>query len=164
MRKITIVALGLLALPLAISAQQPTDTTRPAPPPPAPAPAVVSIPVDFSGVLYANFQYRGDKGPAKSSNKFDLERAYLTYRMPAGDRASIRITADVFQQTSSTNNADSFYKGWVFRVKYAYLQYDYLQGKTSADWSAVARIGVIHTMFIDHEETFWPRWLSLVPV
>ncbi len=48
--------------------------------------------------------------------------------MPAGDRASIRVTADVFQQASSTNNADAFYKGWVFRAQYAYLQYDYFQG------------------------------------
>src|SRR6266404_1825343 len=155
MKKIIIVALGLLALPLAISAQQPTDTTRPAPPPPAPAPAVVSIPVDFSGVLYANFQYRGDKGPAKSSNKFDLERAYLTFRMPAGDRASIRITADVFQQQNTPN--DAYYKGWVVRAKYAYLQYDYLK---SANWTGVARGGLIHNVVIDHEEQFWPRWIS----
>src|SRR3977135_4229746 len=99
MKKIAITALGLLALPLAISAQQPIDTTKPAPQPPAPTPAAVSIPVDFSGVLYANYQYRGDKGPSKSQNKFDLERAYLTFRMPEGDRASIRISADFSQQT-----------------------------------------------------------------
>src|SRR6266446_463139 len=159
MRKITIVALGLLALPLAISAQQPTDTTRPAPPPPPPAPAVVSIPVDFSGVLYANFQYRGDKGPAKSSNKFDLERAYLTFRMPAGDRASIRITADVFQQTATPN--DNFYRGWVIRAKYAYLQYDLIK---SATWNANIRGGLLHNVVIDHIEQFWPRWLSQTPV
>ena len=60
MKTTTIIALGALVLPLAMSAQQPADTTRPAPPPPAPPPAAVSIPVDFSGVLYANFQYRGD--------------------------------------------------------------------------------------------------------
>src|SRR6266404_7648085 len=148
MKRTFTVALGLLALPLAISAQQPTDTTRPAPPPPdttrpappppAPAPAVVSIPVDFSGVLYANYQYRGDKGPAKSSNKFDLERAYLTFRMPAGDRASIRITADVFQQTTTPN--DNFYRGWVVRAKYAYLQYDFL--KSASGWNALARGGL----------------------
>ena len=106
MKTTMIAALGLLALPPAMSAQQPADTTRPAPPPP---PATVSIPVDFSGVLYANFQYRGDKGPSKSQNKFDLERAYLTFRMPAGDRATIRITADVFQQTTTPN--DAFYRG-----------------------------------------------------
>src|SRR5256714_6217370 len=97
-----------LLMPCALLAQQPApDTTKPAPPPPAPT-TTVSIPVDFSGVLYANFQYRGDAGAAKSTNKFDLERAYLTFRMPAGDRASIRITADVFQQQTTPN--DAFYR------------------------------------------------------
>jgi hypothetical protein len=157
MKTTMIVALGLLALPLAISAQQPADTTRPAPPPP---PATVSIPVDFSGVLYMNFQYRGDAGPAKSSNKFDLERAYLTFRMPAGDRASIRITADVFQQTTAPN--DAFYRGWVIRAKYAYLQYDYL--KSATGWNGLARAGLLHNVVIDHVETFWPRWISQTPV
>jgi hypothetical protein len=163
MRRISMVVLASLLLPAGLAAQytQPdsakpkTDSAKPAPKP-APAPPL-------SGVLYGNYQYHGEAAN-KAQNSFNLERAYLTYRMPAGDRASVRVTADVFQQTSSANNADAFYKGWVFRVKYAYLQYDYLQGKTSADWSAVARIGVIHTMFIDHEETFWPRWVSLVPV
>jgi hypothetical protein len=157
MNKTTIVALGLLALPVQLLAQQPADTTRPAPPPP---PATVSIPVDFSGVLYANFQYRGDAGPAKSTNKFDLERAYLTFRMPAGDRASIRITADVFQQGTTPN--DAFYRGWVIRAKYAYLQYDYL--KSATGWNGLARAGLLHNVVIDHVETFWPRWISQSPV
>lgn len=158
MKKITIVALGLLALPLTLSAQQPTDTTKPAPPPPAPAPAVVSIPVDFSGVLYANYQYRTDVA-SQSFNKFDIERAYLTFRMPAGDRASIRITADVFQQQTAPN--DAYYKGWVVRAKYAYLQYDLIK---SASWNANIRGGLLHTVVIDHMEQFWPRWISQTPV
>jgi hypothetical protein len=157
--------LASVLFPAAVAAQyaQPDsgkakpDSVKPAPKP-APAP-----PLNFSGVLYGNYQYHGEAAN-KAQNSFNLERAYLTFRMTAGDHASIRITADVFQQTSSTNNADAYYKGWVFRAKYAYLQYDYLRGKTGADWSAVARAGLIHTMFIDHEETFWPRWLSLVPV
>ena len=115
-------------------------------------------PIDFSGILFGNYQYRGDNGPAKSSNKFDLERAYLTFRMPAGDHASIRITTDVFQQTSSGN--DAFYRGWVVRAKYAYLQYNYLRRD---DWKANARIGLLHTVFIDHDENFWPRWISPSP-
>ena len=159
MKRTTIVGLlTALAAPLVLAAQQPADTTRPAPPPPPPA-ATVSIPIDFSGVLYANFQYRGDKGPSKSQNKFDLERAYLTFRMPAGDRASIRITADVFQQTTTPN--DAFYRGWVIRAKYAYLQYDYLK---SASWNGVVRGGLIHNVVIDHIESFWPRWISQSPV
>src|SRR5690349_23878492 len=64
-------------------------------------------PLDFSGVIYSNFQYRVDQGNP-NFNKFDLERAYLTFRMPAGDRASIRITTDVHQQQSTTNNADAY--------------------------------------------------------
>jgi len=157
MRQIqTILVAGLLA-PAALLTQQPADTTKPAAPPPA---ASVSIPVDFSGVLYANFQYRGDAGAAKSTNKFDLERAYLTFRMPAGDRASIRITADVFQQATPPN--DVFYRGWVVRAKYAYLQYDYL--KSATGWNGLVRGGLLHNVVIDHVETFWPRWISQTPI
>jgi hypothetical protein len=167
MRGSSIVLLASLLLPAALAAQYPQpDSTKNKPDSAKPPskPASPSAPaLNFSGVVFGNYQYHGEAAN-KAQNKFDVERAYLTFRMPAGDRASIRITADVFQQTSSTNNADAFYKGWVFRAKYAYLQYDYLQARTSADWAAVARIGLIHTMFIDHEENFWPRWLSLVPV
>lgn len=162
--------IGLLAsilLPAVLAAQYPQpDSTKHKPDSTKPAGVTTPSPTPaapFSGIVFGNYQYHGEAAN-KAQNKFELERAYLTYRMPAGDRAGIRITADVFQQTSSTNNADAFYKGWVFRVKYAYLQYDYLKAKTNADWGAVARIGLIHTAFIDHEETFWPRWLSLVPV
>ena len=153
--------IAALVAPVALAAQTPVDTTRPAPPPTPPAAPTptVSIPVDFSGVLYANFQYQGAKGASKSQNKFDLERAYLTFRMPAGDRASIRITADVFQQ--QTTGADAFYKGWVVRAKYAYLQYDYLK---SGGWTGVARGGLIHNVVIDHIEQFWPRWISQTAV
>jgi len=151
------ILVAVLLAPIALRAQQPADTTKPAPPPPA---ATVSIPVDFSGVIYANFQYRGDAGAAKSTNKFDLERAYLTFRMPAGDRASIRITADVFQQATPPN--DAFYRGWVVRAKYAYLQYDYL--KSATGWNGLVRGGLLHNVVIDHVESFWPRWISQSPV
>jgi hypothetical protein len=144
------------SLPMSLAAQQPApasppDTAKPAPP--------ATPAFNFSGVLYANFQYRGDKGPAKATNKFDLERAYLTFRVPAGDRASVRITADVFQQTAT--GSDAFYRGWVVRAKYAYLQYDFLKGAT---WNGLVRGGLLHTIVIEHVETFWPRWISITPV
>ncbi len=157
MRLTSNILIAALLTPLSLFAQQPGDTTKPAAPPPA---ATLSIPVDFSGVLYANFQYRGDAGTAKSTNKFDVERAYLTFRMPAGDRASIRITADVFQQTTAPN--DAFYRGWVIRAKYAYLQYDYL--KSATGWSGLVRGGLLHNVVIDHVESFWPRWISQSPI
>lgn len=148
-----------LASAAPLSAQQPAPTSPP-PSTTAPAPAAAPAPgIDFSGVLYANFQYRGDAGAAKSSNKFDVERAYLTFKMPAGDRASIRLTADVFQQTNPAS--DSYYRGWTVRAKYAYLQYDYLK---TTRWNALARAGLLHTAVIDHIEGFWPRWISQTPV
>ena len=98
--KTTSLVLGMVfALPCVVAAQQPTpDTTKRDTVKPAPPATTVSIPIDFSGVIYANYQYRGDKGAPNPSNKFDLERVYLTFRMPAGDRASIRVTTDVFSR------------------------------------------------------------------
>ncbi len=114
-------------------------------------------PIDFSGVMFANFQYRLDRGSSRATNKFDVERVYLNFRMPAGDRASIRITTDLFQQQSS--GSDAFYRGWVLRAKYAYLQYDYLK---RGGLTAVARLGLVHNVFIDYDESFWPRWIGTV--
>lgn len=132
----------------------PADTTKPA--------AKITIPLDFSGVVFGNYQYQGAAGPNKGQNKFDVERAYLTFKMPAGDRASIRITGDLYQQTTPGN--DSYYKGWMLRAKYAYLQYDFLKATKPSDWAFTSRIGLVHTMLIDHEENFWPRWMSLTPI
>ncbi len=158
----------LVGMPMCLPAQAPppppanppVDSPPPVTPPTVSKPAAPATPaLSFSGVLYANFQYRGDEGPAQSANKFDLERAYFTFRMPAGDRASVRLTADVFQQQTAPN--DGFYRGWVVRAKYAYLQYDFLKG---ASWSGLARGGLLHTVVIEHVETFWLRWLSISPV
>ena len=67
--------------------------------------------------------------------------------MPAGDRASIRVTTDVFQQQG--NGADAFYRGWAIRAKYAYLQYELLK---SAYWNANIRGGILQNVVIDHVE------------
>src|SRR5437870_4324387 len=114
MTQLSRVTVPLLALGLSggvLAGQQPSGQTVQLPP------------LNFSGVLYANYQYRTDAAN-KDFNKFDLERTYLTFRMPAGDKASIRVTADVFQQQNATNAA--YYAGWVVRIKYAYAQYDFL--------------------------------------
>ncbi|HEY3257655.1 MAG TPA: hypothetical protein VGJ64_02270, partial [Gemmatimonadaceae bacterium] len=152
--------LSFLVVPMVASSQAypppaPRDSTRDTTRVKQVAPAP---PLDFSGILFANYQYRGDAGPAKAQNKFDVERVYLTFRLPAGERTSVRITTDLFQQTTAGN--DSYYRGWVVRAKYAYLQYNYLNGR---NWKALARIGLLHTVFIDYDEQFWPRWISTTP-
>jgi len=127
----------------------------------APAPKVVTPALDFSGVIFGNYQFETDAtakaaNGGKSPNKFDIERAYLTFKMPAGDRAAIRVTTDIKQQPNN-----SFYSGWFVRLKYAYFQYNVVQ-PTASGLSALARIGVLHTVVIDHEESFWPRYLGKV--
>lgn len=139
------------------------DSTPPPPPPPSVAPQSAqppSLPFAFSGVLYLNYQYGGVTG-ARSQNRFDLERAYLNFRAASGSRDSVRVTLDVFQQRDATR--DQYYRGWTMRVKYAYLNHDFVQG--SADAMKVwGRLGLIQTVMIEKEEQFWNRGLSQVAV
>lgn len=130
------------------SAGQPADSTRSS----GKAPKL-----EVSGVLFANYQYRTDRGALRGANRFDLERAYVTLRMPAGERVSVRLTTDVFQQQQA--GSDSYYRGWTVRAKYAYLQYDFLKRGTAR---GAARFGLVHNVFIEHDETYWPRWISTV--
>jgi hypothetical protein len=144
------ILLAVLTAPVQALSQSSPDTTA------AIAPQKPQL--DFSGTLFANYQYHIDDERAGSANKFDLERAYLTFRMPAGEKVSVRITADVFQQTAS--GSDAFYRGWTLRAKYAYLQYNFLNGR---EWRVNARVGLLHTIFIDYDEQFWPRWIAPSP-
>jgi hypothetical protein len=161
--RIPVAILVSALLPVGATAQRPdsaarADTARPAVEP-KPAEPAKTPQLDFSGVIFANWSYRTDRG-ARAQNRFDVERAYLTFRMPAGDRASVRVTADVFQQTAAPG--DAFYRGWAFRAKYAYFQYDALRGENGL--TAMARLGMLQTVVIEHVESFWPRWLSRTAV
>ena len=120
---------------------------------------VVTPAFDFSGVIFANWQQRSDSATkavngGQATNKFDVERAYLTFKMPAGDRASIRVTTDLFNSGVGGGN-------WTIRLKYAYLQWNFANdiGGTKG-FNALARFGVVHTVLIDHVEGFWPRYLG----
>ena len=119
--------------------------------------------LDFSGLVFGDFQITTDEATkaangGKAPNRFDIGRAYLNFRMPAGDRASVRVTTDIKQQDGS----GGAYDGWIVRLKYAYLQYDYIRSANPDGLSATARVGMLHTVLIDHEEHFWPRYLDKV--
>lgn len=131
------VAALCVASPLALGAQ----TTAPAAPR-----------LDFSGLIFGAFQYQTAAG-ARNNNKFDVERAYLNFRMPVADRLSIRVTADLSAQQSGT--------GHVLRDKYAFLQYDRVPSK---GWTGFVRAGILQTVTIEHHETFWPRWMGQTAV
>lgn len=120
--------------------------------------------LDFSGLVFGDYQLTTDAAAkaangGKAPNKFDIGRAYLNFRMPAGDRASVRVTTDIKQQDGSSGA----YDGWIVRLKYAYLQYDFLRaGGAGNGLAANVRVGMLHTVLIDHEEHFWPRYLNKV--
>lgn len=118
-------------------------------------------PIDFSGVLFGNFSWRTDDAAkaltgGKALDRFDVGRAYLTFRMAAGERGSIRVTTDIFNQTPST-----YYNGWTVRLKYGYFQYDFTKNLAGINGlAALGRIGMLHTVVIEHIEGFWPRFLG----
>ena len=129
--------LAAAACPLALSAQQ-ADSFPKAP--------------ELSGTLFGNYMYRTGKAAA-GQNSFNFERAYLTVKDQLSARVSARATLDVFDAGSGN--------GYVARLKYGYLQYDYLKGENGL--SAIARGGMLHTVFIDHEENFWPHYIAKTP-
>ena len=134
------------------------------------APRPVTPLLDFSGVIYGNYRYTYDDATknangGNATNKFDVERVYLNFRMPAGEDGSIRVTTDVFNNSISGTSCVGCYAGWNVRLKYAYFQYNFLHDiGGSKGFNAVARVGMLHTALIDHQEGFWPRWVSGVAV
>lgn len=140
------------AAPLAAQQAPAGTTTQPA----QQAQTAAATPLNFSGVIFGSYNYAVPVTGTfnnQVNNQFIVDRAYLTFRMPAGDKTSIRITTDIFQD-AGTN-------AYTVRAKYAYLQYDGDKSSTGAQLSG--RLGILQNVLIDHEENFWPRFLSTVP-
>ena len=131
-----------------------------APPTAAQAPAATQPavpPLSVSGVVFGSYNYQLATTPAQLTNQIDngfiIDRAYLNFRAPAGDRLSVRLTTDVYQ-TSETNAQIAY----TIRAKYAYLQYDVPRSASGS--GMFARLGILQTVVIEHIESFWPRYLS----
>jgi hypothetical protein len=112
--------------------------------------------IDVSAWLFGSYNVQVDDAAkaangGSSPNKFDINRVYLTFRGPLGNRVSFRVTTDIKQ-----GGATADYKGWFIRLKYGYLQYDWMK-PTKQGTTGLARIGMVHTPIVDHEELFWPR-------
>jgi hypothetical protein len=154
------VAALLLSSPLAAQNATPDsgDTRKAAP---APAAAPTTLPpatpgLNFSGVIFGNWNYQMPTTPSQlrnqNNNEFVVDRAYLTFRMPAGAHTSIRITTDVFRSTDSASNA------YTIRAKYAFLQYE--SAKLSNGMGVAGKVGIIENVIVPYMENFWPRYLS----
>jgi hypothetical protein len=133
--------------------------------PTAPPPATPGF--DFSGVIFGNYGVKTDSASkanlgGKAPNAFDIGRVYLTFRMPAGDNGAIRVTTDIFQNLNPAQN--TYYQGWVVRLKYAYFQYTGARNSMGNGSSVVGRLGLLHTVVIDYLESLWPRYLITTPI
>lgn len=144
-----VVAAAVVLAPRIALAQ---DTTK--------AVKVVTPALDFSGMVFGNFQFWNDsarraQNGGKNFDKFEIERVYLTFRMPVGDNANVRLTTDIFN-----NPNGNYYNGWTVRLKFAYLEY--LLGKNALGPGSNfrVRVGMLQNTVIDYEEQFWPRWLG----
>ena len=114
------------------------------------------------GLIFSHFRYGGDSA-RRSSNRFDIERAYIDVRAPLGGGLSARATADVFQQTDSARAG--YYGGWAFRAKYAWLQYDVAPSAAAPlGIGGFARFGLISTVIVEVADEYWPRFISKSPV
>jgi hypothetical protein len=143
---------ALAAAPLAA---QGTPTEKP-----ATTPVVAASPLSVSGLLFGSYNFTPSTTPNQlgnqNDNSFILDRAYLNFRAPAGDRMSVRVTTDVYQTTEGTANS------YTIRAKYAYLQYD--GTKTASGAQLMGRLGILQNVVIEHTESFWPRYLSQTAV
>jgi hypothetical protein len=144
-RSTLLVLSALFALPSAAISQQ------------SPAPAL-----DFSGIMFGHWLMRTDslarsQTGGKRPTRFDLGRVYLNFRTAAGEKGSIRVTTDIFQNTGG----GGYYAGWAVRMKYAYFQYDATRAAFGVDGLAMnARVGMIQNFVVEHVDSYWPRWLS----
>ena len=110
----------------------------------------------FSGTVFGNYNYQlpttDNPFANQTNNAFVIDRAYLNFRMSAGEHVSVRVTTDIYQSTESTSNA------YTVRAKFAYLQYDGTRQASGAQLTG--RVGILQNVVVDHFENFWPRYIS----
>jgi hypothetical protein len=110
----------------------------------------------FSGTVFGNYNYQlpttSNQFANQNNNAFVVDRAYLTFRMSAGEHVSVRVTTDIYQSSETAPNA------YTVRAKFAYLQYDGTRQASGAQLTG--RVGIIQNVVVDHFENFWPRYIS----
>jgi hypothetical protein len=167
--QLPVVALAAFALAAPLAAQNTSSDSAKARAQ-APAQAAAAPSVSVSGLLFGSYNYQLPTTPApltnQNDNGFILDRAYLNFRAPAGDRLSVRVTTDVYQtnEAAPTGAGGTTFSNtaYTIRAKYAYFQYDVPKFANGA--SVFGRLGILQNVTIEHLETFWPRYISQTAV
>lgn len=127
------------------SAQQPQALT-----PPAAADDTPSIRV--GAVLYADYAYTKSPetidadGNTVHPSAFNVTRSYINITGNVSHIAAFRFTPDIARETGT---GSSLAGSLVFRVKYAYAQFNLDDWVTRGSW---ARLGIQQTPWVDFEE------------
>jgi hypothetical protein len=113
-------------------------------------PSFKVAPTIFADYTYTDAPIGKDAdGNAINNNAFNVARAYINLTGRVGHVVSYRVTADIKANTNSTANDASLSGSNVFRLKYAFLQFELDDFLTHGSW---ARIGMQHTPIIDFQE------------
>jgi hypothetical protein len=104
--------------------------------------------------IFADYTYQGDLQPPKTDadgntinpSSFNISRAYINITGNLSHLVSFRVTPDIKQDTTA---GDTLNGSYVFRLKYAYGQYNLDGAWSKGSW---VKFGVHHTPYVDWEE------------
>jgi len=88
-------------------------------------------------------------GNVVSLSSFNVGRAYINVTGNISHRIAFRITPDISRETTTGAGAPSLSGSYVYRLKYAYAQFNLDDWMTRGSW---ARFGQQQTPWIDFEE------------
>jgi hypothetical protein len=95
--------------------------------------------VSVTGVVYTQYQY--SDAPIAAKSTFDMTRAYVNVLGRFSNGITTRVTTDIIPSAGAP--------GQVIRLKYAFAAW------TPTGSSLTYKLGMIHTPFVDYEETLW---------
>lgn len=136
--------MALLAAPLA-------DAQAQAPQAPSPDTPTVRV----GGTLYADYTYTSTPqstdadGNSIHPNQFNVGRSYLNITGNVSRRIAFRITPDISRETGAGSSLNG---SLVFRIKYAYGQFNLDEWISPGSW---ARLGIQQTPIVDYEENVY---------
>ena len=95
--------------------------------------------VSVTGVIYTQYQY--SDAPIAAKSTFDMTRAYVNVLGRFSSGINTRLTTDILPNGVGGN--------YVIRLKFAYAAW------TPTGSSLTYKLGMIHTPWVDFEETLW---------
>jgi len=95
-------------------------------------------PVSVTGVVYTQYQY--SDAPIAAKSTFDMTRAYVNVLGRFSNGITTRVTTDILPNPGGNQS---------IRLKYAFAAW------TPTGSSLTYKLGMIHTPWVDFEETLW---------